>query len=233
MNIPKVIHQTWKSKNVPVRWQGAVESVQRNHAGWRHILWTDEEMGSLVKRLQPALWRVYLGLEKNIMRADVFRYVAMHEFGGLYCDLDYEFLRPFPYKDAELLLSHEFSREFGDGRDQIANYVFASRPQHPFWKDVIADIVANPPSASVYTEVVEATGPGFLSRVFFANRERYLGVVVAEKPVFSPTRLHSSLERKILLNSGVTYGMHHGSGSWKDRWSATYLRTKIAKLLRF
>ncbi len=233
MNIPGIIHQTWKSKDAPVRWQGAVESVRRNHPGWRYILWTDAEMEAHVKDRQPALWPIYQGFEKNIMRADVFRYVAMHDFGGLYCDLDYEFLRPFPYGDAELLLSYEFALDFGDARDQIANYVFASRPGHPFWKDVIADIIGSPPSVNDYTDVVDATGPGFLSRVFFANRERYDGVVVTAKPALSPTRLHSSLERKILLNSGVTYGMHHGSGSWKERWTPTYIRTKIAKLLRF
>lgn len=232
MNIPKIIHQTWKSKTVPVRWQGAVESVRRYHPGWRYMLWTDAEMDAHVKAQQPALWPVYQGFQKNIMRADVFRYVAMHDFGGLYCDLDYEFLRPFPYGDTELLLSEEFALDFGDALDQIANYVFASRPGHPFWKDVIADLVSNPPSAGVYKDVIDATGPGFLSRVFFANRERYEGVVVTAKPAFSPTRLHSSLERKILLNSGVTYGMHHGSGSWKERWTATYIRTKIAKALR-
>jgi mannosyltransferase OCH1-like enzyme len=230
--IPKIIHQTWKSKTVPVRWQGAVESVRRYHPGWRYILWTDAEMDAHVKEHQPLLCPIYEGFEKSIMRADVFRYVAMHDLGGLYCDLDYEFLRPFPYGDTELLLSKEFALDYGDARDQVANYIFASRSGHPFWKDVIADLIANPPIASVYTDVIDATGPGFLSRVFFANRERYDGVVVTPKPALSPTRLHSSLERKILLNSGVTYGMHYGSGSWKERWSATYIRTKLAKLFR-
>jgi hypothetical protein len=81
-------------------------------------------------------------------------------------------------------------------------------------------------------DVIDATGPGFLSRVFFANRDRYEGVTVTPKPTLSPTRLHSSLKRKILLNAGVTYGLHHGSDSWKERWTPTYVRTKIAKALR-
>ena len=102
----------------------------------------------------------------------------------------------------------------------------------PFWKDVITDLIDNPPDAGVYTDVIDATGPGFLSRVFFANRDRYEGVTVTPKPALSPTRLHSSLERKILLNSGVTYGLHYGSGSWKERWTPTYVRTTIAKALR-
>jgi mannosyltransferase OCH1-like enzyme len=189
-------------------------------------------MDAHVEAHQPELWPVYRGFEKGIMRADVFRYVTMHDLGGLYVDLDYEFLRPFPYGEAELLLSEEFALSFGDSLDQIANYVFASRPGHPFWKDVIDDLIKNPPRVGVYKDVIDATGPGFLSRVFFANRDRYEGVVVTTKPTLSPTRLHGSLERKIFLNSGITYGIHHGSGSWKERWTATYVRTKIAKLFR-
>jgi len=231
-NISKIVHQTWKSPEIPRRWQHAVDSVKRLHADWNYRLWTDAEMDAHLEKRKPDLWPVYRGMEKNIMRADVFRYVLMHDFGGLYCDLDYEFIRPFPYGDTELLLSYEFAIEYGDAQDQIANYILASRPGHPFWKDVIADIIKNPPSATVYTDVIDATGPGFLSRVFFANRERYDGVVVTEKPVLSPTRLHSPLERKILHNSGVTYGMHLGSGSWKERWTPTYFRAKISKLFR-
>ena len=232
MIIPKVIHQTWKSHDVPQRWQAAVDSVRRYHPGWDYRLWTDAEMDAHVEATQPLLWPVYKGFAKNIMRADVFRYVAMHDFGGLYADLDYEFLRPYEYGNAELVLSDEFAVSYGDSLDQVANYIFASRPGHPFWQDVIADLVENPPRVGVYKDVIDATGPGFLSRVFFANRSRYQGVVVTEKPVFSPTRLHGPLERKILRNSGMSHGLHLGSGSWKERWTATYLRTKIAKALR-
>ena len=232
MRIPQIIHQTWKSQTVPVRWQSAVDSVRRYHQGWAYRLWTDAEMDGHVRQHQPELFPIYRDLEKNIMRADVFRYVLMHDLGGLYCDLDYEFLRPYEYGDAELVLSDEFSISYGNSVDQIANYVFASRPGHPFWKDVIADIIKNPPRVSAYHDVIDATGPGFLSRIFFANRNRYEGVLVTSKPVFSPTRLHGSLERKILLNSGVTFGMHLGSGSWKERWTVAYVRTKFAKALR-
>lgn len=228
MTIPKVIHQTWKSDDVPRKWLAAVESVKRAHPGWGYTLWTDDAMNAHVQNRHPELWPIYQGFERNIMRADVFRYVLMHDLGGLYCDLDYEFLRPFPYGDAAVVVSQEFAKDFGDDCDQIANYILASVPGHPLWQDVLAEIVANPPKTGVYTDVIDATGPGFLSRVFYAKR--YEGVVVTPKPALSPTRLHSPLERKILLNSGVSYGMHLGSGSWKERWTPTYFRTKIAKL---
>ena len=81
MKIPKIIHQTWKSKAVPVRWQGAVESVRQHHPGWEYRLWSDPEIDALVRAHQPELWPVYRDFEKNIMRADVFRYVAIDDIG--------------------------------------------------------------------------------------------------------------------------------------------------------
>jgi len=31
------------------------------------------------------------------------------------------------------------------------------------------------------------------------------------------------------VNSGITYGFHHGWGSWRDRLSFAYLKEKVAK----
>lgn len=233
MLIPKIIHQTWKTADVPVRWQSAVDSVKRYHPGWEYRLWTHADMDDYVSRNKPDLWPIFHGFEKDIMRADVFRYVLMHDIGGLYADLDYRFLRPFPYGDAELLLADEFSLSFGDRFEQVASFVFASRAGHPLWKDILVELLKSPPKVNDYTDVVNATGPGFLSRVFFANRAAYQGVVVTPKPALSPVRLHGPLEQKILLNSGICYGMHYGSGTWKERWTATYLKAKVAKILRF
>jgi mannosyltransferase OCH1-like enzyme len=231
MAIPPLIHQTWKNASVPLRWRHLVESVKRNHPGWTYRLWTDEEMDAHVQARHPALHPVYVAFEKNVMRADVFRYVLMYDFGGLYCDLDYEFLRPYPYGDAEVVLSEERSPGHGDGDLQIANYVFASAPGHPFWKDVLDDLVHNPPVVHTVDDIVAATGPGFLTRIFLANRDRYTGMVLTPRPIFSPRRLRGWNESAKLKKSGA-FGIHHAWGSWKERLSAYYLRNKAKRLLR-
>lgn len=231
MTIPPFIHQTWKTASVPLRWRHLVKSVKRNHPGWTYRLWTDEAMDAHVRATHPALFPVYRAFEKGVMRADVFRYVVMHDFGGLYCDLDYEFLRPYPYGDAQVVLGEERSRDHGDGHLQVANYVFASVPGHPLWKDMLDDLVANPPVVRTVDDIVAATGPGFLTRVFLANRARYEGVVLNAKPVFSPQRARGRSEAARLVEAGA-YGIHHAWGSWKERLSAYYLRKKAARLLR-
>ena len=87
-------------------------------------------------------------MNRHIMRVDVFRYVLMHDIGGLYCDLDYEFVRPYDYGDASIVFSLEYDVAFGDPVDQVANYLFASVPGHPFWRDVLDNLQQHPPHAA-------------------------------------------------------------------------------------
>lgn len=229
--IPKIVHQLWKNEAVPARWAHAVQSVKRYHPGWEYRLWTDGMMDDYVRTEHPDLYPVYRGFSRHIMRVDVFRYVLMHDFGGLYCDLDFEFLRPYDYVDAQVVLSLERDEAYGDPCSGIANFILASMPQHPFWADVLDDIKAHPPVFDAIAEIPVITGPGLVSRVFFANQHRYEGVVLTPQPTFSPRRLHGRFERKIYLNSGVTYGFHHGWGAWKERWRWVYIGPKIKSLV--
>jgi mannosyltransferase OCH1-like enzyme len=229
MQIPRIIHQLWKDERVPARWRDAVASVQRYHKGWEYRLWTDALVDDYVRTKHPRFYPVFAGMNRHIMRVDVFRYVLMHDFGGLYCDLDYEFLRPYDYGDASVVLSLEYDVSFGDSADQVANFLLASVPGHPLWRDVLDNLQQHPPHAPEQTDVCLVTGPWYLSGIFFKNRSRYEGVRLTSKPVFSPRRVRGRRERKFYLNSGITYGFHHGWGSWRDRLSFAYLKGKVAK----
>ena len=151
----------------------------------------------------------------------------------MYCDLDFEFIRPYDYRDSELILGYEFHRSYGDSVDQLANFVFASVPGHPFWKDVLNDLRYNPPQVSVYLDVVGMTGPGLLNRIYRENHHRYKKVTLEPRRVFHPFRMRGKNERQILLNNGTTIGVHHAFGSWRERWTLTYLKQKLRKRIRY
>lgn len=227
--IPKITHQLWKTEDIPQRWRAAVESVERYHKNWEHRLWTDAAMDDHVRRHHPTFYPVFVGFERQIMRVDVFRYVLMHDIGGMYCDLDYEFLRPYDYGDADVVLSLERDVAYGDDKDFIGNFFFASVPKHAFWVDVLAELREHPPASKSVNDIGVLTGSGLLSEVFFRNRARYEGVRLTAQPVFSPRRVHGKYERKFYLNSGITYGFHHGWGTWRERLSFDYFRRKLGR----
>ena len=232
--IPRILHQSWKSKKLPWRWKHTIAAVKRWHPEWEYRLWDDEMINVYVQEHYPDFYPIFSGFSRNIMRADVMRYILMHDFGGMYCDLDYEFIRPYAYSDSELVLGYEFDRSCGDPVDQIANFVFASVPGHAFWKDVLNDLQRNPPQALSYLDICEATGPGLLSRIYRENinNKSYGNVKLEPRRVFHPFRMRGRNEVQILLNNGITTGIHHASGSWKERWSLTYLKEKFRKLQR-
>ena len=227
--IPRIVHQLWRVDTVPRRWAAAVQSVRKYHKGWEYRLWTDSQIDAYVRSHHADFYPLFAGFNRHIMRIDVFRYLLMHDIGGLYCDLDYEFVRPFDYSAAELLLSLEYDESFGDDSNQVANYIFASVPGHPLWADIIADLRAHPPFTATAFDVCTATGPQLVTRVFVPNRNRYGPVLLTPKPVLSPRRVHGRRERKYYINSGITYGFHHGWGSWRERFTLLHVKSKLAK----
>jgi len=232
MQIPKILHQLWKDEQIPSRWRAASQAVRKQHPGWEYRLWTDAMIDEYVRDTHPDFYPLFAGFNRHIMRLDVFRYVLMNDFGGLYCDLDYEFLRPYDYGDAELVLSLEYDVAYGNETDQIANYVFASAPGHALWRDILADVQANPPYTEIPADACIVTGPKLVTRVFYEHQATYAGVNLTHQPVFSPRRVHGHRERKMYINSGITFGFHYGWGSWRERGGLPYLKTKIPQLLR-
>ena len=74
--IPKIIHQTWKSKNIPDKWKDAVESCKTINKGFKYLLWTTETMDKFVKKYYPDFYKTYKSYRYNIQRCDVFRYLV-------------------------------------------------------------------------------------------------------------------------------------------------------------
>ncbi len=230
MRIPKIIHQTWKTNKIPKKWRLFQRRVIELHPDWDYELWTDEDNNNFVKECFPDFYEIYRKFPRNIMRADVIRYLIMYDIGGLYLDLDYEMIKRFDFEEANLVLPKNRSKQFGDTYDGIGNCVFASIPKHQFWKDVINDLRSNYPVAKNYTEVVDATGPLLLTSIYYKND--YSDVEETERLYFHPPSPRNEKEYKEILNNGVSYGIHHGWGSWKERFTWGHVKKKVQTLFK-
>jgi len=85
MPIPKIIHQIWigpkkRPKKLIQTW---IDKHPEND-GWKHILWTDEDVNNFgmqnIKHFNE--------IEELAGKADVWRYEILFRFGGVYCDAD-------------------------------------------------------------------------------------------------------------------------------------------------
>ena len=57
--IPKIIHQTWKTNNVPEKCKEWVKSWKEKNPGWDYRLWTDEDNRNLIKEYFPKFLKIY------------------------------------------------------------------------------------------------------------------------------------------------------------------------------
>ena len=70
---------------------------QRSKAAWQqvaadmgatYILWSADEIDTMVREHYPQIWDMYTTVRYPIMRADMGRVAILHRYGGLYSDLD-------------------------------------------------------------------------------------------------------------------------------------------------
>ena len=236
--IPKLIHQTWKTSEIPEKYNAYQKKLLELHPGWEYKLWTDEDNLALVKQHFPDFYETYIDFPKNIMRADAIRYLIMHKLGGLYLDLDYEMLKPFDILDQELVLPYNRQRRAGDPYDGLGNCIFASAPGHEFWKFVIDDLTAmsdyeatfkslsGKPYVTNRTTLEEAiTGPVLLTKVFYAHKDKLKNYILPPREEFHPPSTSSADEV-----SAETYGIHHCSGTWRDQSILKKLKSKLKQL---
>lgn len=85
--IPKIIHQTWKSDNiydinVPNHVRESVKAWNTYSPTFTCLLWNDNDIEGLVINDYPDLHFLYKRLTP-VMRADLFRLLVLHKYGGI------------------------------------------------------------------------------------------------------------------------------------------------------
>ena len=163
-HIPKILHQTWKTRRVPEKFQHWRKSWLDNHPSWHvHPVWDDDDNLHLVRKHFPELEEVYNNFSHLILRVDFVRYLMMYVFGGVYADLDLESLRPMDsllqYESPHVVLGVESSL------GQILDISFiASVPGHLLWLHVARTAIAADGLERIH-DVLQITGNRMFTRV--------------------------------------------------------------------
>ena len=95
--IPRIIHQTYRTRDIPPRWNRTVQSViNRNADDFEYYLWSDEDIEEFVRTHESDFYQhTYTKYPYDIQRVDAFRYILMFYRGGIYTDMDNGCNRPF------------------------------------------------------------------------------------------------------------------------------------------
>lgn len=218
--IPRVLHQTWKSPQVPPHWQRYRESWVAHHESWTFRLWTDEDNRELIASRYPWFLPVYDAFPRQIQRVDAAKYFILYTYGGVYADLDCQSMRPLDpvIERGGAILGHS-----GNGVIECA--VFASPPRHPLWELAFEEMPKRSLGARFFRglrgidaiHVLFRTGPFMLRRIVRRYRAEAIrradsaGLTLCRSYVFSS---RSWWRRDEEFQDPRAYVRHHHSDSW-------------------
>lgn len=174
----KIIHQTWKTYDIPEHWKISQQKWKELYPDWEYKLWTDKDNLQLITTQFPQYLDMYNNFEYNIQRADFIRYAILKTYGGLYSDLDIVPLRPFTDKsfsgtssDVYLMKNNSYiSPSISVG--MITNaLMIATRENSPFWQAVMDEVEYRYHNPSFWwigkhAKVINMTGPNMITNVF-------------------------------------------------------------------
>lgn len=156
--IPRIIHQTYKTAEIPEKWKDCQKHCIDLHKGYRYILWTDEKAREFIAQEYPWFVEQWDNYRYPIQRADALRYFVLHLYGGIYIDLDDGCRRPL---DALLKLPAFVRKTDPTG---VSNDVMGTVPGHPFFSKVIKSLKRYDRNWLLpYVTIMYSTGPLFLS----------------------------------------------------------------------
>ena len=179
--IPKIIMQSWKTKDIPEHWSESPKSIAKVMPDWKYILMTDEDNRNMIKEHFPDFLECYDNLDYPIQRADTARYAFLYLYGGIYMDLDF-----IVQRDLSPLFSNNgglFLVSSGNVSGYYTNSFMASKPRNKFWLEML-DEIKKPKKwwyLSKHFLIMLVSGPLALSRV--ANRSKHVISIVPKKLV--------------------------------------------------
>lgn len=221
--IPRLIHQLWKTHQVPPTYQRWQASWKKLNPGFSYKLWTDRDIEQLVEVDFPAYKSLFHSYRHKICQVDLARYLILKKFGGVYADLDFECLRPLDdlLEARQLVLgvepaAHEtLHKAVQEGMTRIVcNAWIASIPEHPFWDHLLKDLL----SSAAEEDVLDNTGPFRLTRSCesYARQDVTLIGPEALYPLSKNDcwsgRVHNPLF--FARATEAAYAVHYWEGTW-------------------
>jgi mannosyltransferase OCH1-like enzyme len=189
--------------------------IKKLHPGFEYRFYTDDDMDKLMKREFPEYYDKFNELPRMIMKIDMFRYFLMYKYGGLYTDMDYLMFRPFDLLNEKVVIPTNRDLDKNNKLTCLGNCIFASVPNHPFWKSLMDTLFTIDRKNLPFTgknNVIESTGPQFVFNMYdkYSNKDN---IIIPERMLFHPPTKKNQEYIENLKKEGC-YGMHLCTGLW-------------------
>merc|ERR1719401_878808 len=156
-DIPKIIHQSWKTADMPETFRHWSQSWKECLPDWEFKLHTDEDNRQIFVDNFPEILHTFDGYPQGIMRADASRLAYMATDGGLYADLDIECL-----KDPYAVIAQGDSIVLAcEGCEMISNaFMMGGESAKSFYKELLLKL----PEEAQGNGPLAAPGPVYVTK---------------------------------------------------------------------
>lgn len=164
--IPRILYRTGplSFNEMPSEFR---EVVMVNISDYTCVYFDDNECERFVEKKCPHYLKAYRSLIPGAYKADLFRLLIIHEYGGVYNDISHKYLIPIDdvvSEDDEFIIPVDWE---GTGRGgYLYNAFMAAYPQHPLIKYMIDDIIININNRYYGRNVLDITGPHAVGKSF-------------------------------------------------------------------
>jgi len=207
LDIPKIIHLTYKDHNIPATWKSTIPAWKKYHPEWEIRFWTDDDNRKLIESKYKWFLPTYDSYEYGIQRADAIRYFILYTYGGIYSDMDIE-----PTKNFDKLFAKQTDQEVYLIKCPQLSYVthcfMASKPKTKFWEAIFKEMkeVAKSPSmfwVGKHWTVMNTTGPIMINKVYrnYKNKDK-VKIILTEYIV--PTKCNICRRKPCKTRSSYT-----------------------------
>ncbi|CAB9515463.1 glycosyltransferase [Seminavis robusta] len=166
--IPKIVHMTGKTKCLTGAFYDASKLWQfENHSYYFHDDQAVEELFNKDWPMFPQLKNTIACLQQagGAAMADLWRYLALYEYGGIYTDMDNH---PNTLFNAGTIQPETDAYFLQEGGGFLSQYFFAVSPRHPLMFLAVHDVMREMhnilDTGNFYVPVI--SGPGAMKRAF-------------------------------------------------------------------
>ncbi|WP_443936976.1 glycosyltransferase family 32 protein [Pedobacter sp. MW01-1-1] len=157
MAIPKIIHQTYKTKQLPwiTRWQ--IKRFCKKNPEYKYEFYDDARVDEFIRNeFNNETYQLYKKINIGAAKADFFRYAVLYKQGGVYLDIDSAIkgkLSNFIHPEDVAVISKERNP------DMYVQWGLVYEPGHPFLEKTLELICENIESNKFPHDVHKMTGP--------------------------------------------------------------------------
>ncbi|MBT7338600.1 MAG: hypothetical protein HN802_02780 [Candidatus Jacksonbacteria bacterium] len=182
--IPKIIHQTYGTRNLPTELRRTVDTLKAMNSEYTYIFYDDLDIIHFIENNYPkdvlTLFNM-INPKYGAARADLFRYLVIYKMGGVYLDIKSCTsipLRNIIKKEDSYILSHWISRdwadEIGNPKGEYQQWHIIAEASHIFLSQVLINVFNNIANYDINKDGVgklattKITGPRAYSKSIFS-----------------------------------------------------------------